>query len=448
MNDIAKHMPEQSRTVAAIYAYYKKTGDTGFVSKTLSVSLLGHVCERYLWYCFRQCCKPEFSGRMYRLFETGNLEEARFVKDLREIGCTVHDVDGRRELERTKQFKVTALGGHLKGYMDGCALGIPEAPKTWHVLEFKTHNNKLFQRLIKGGVKESHHQHYLQMIIEMHLTGMRRALYLARNKDTDDLHSERIHYNADEARALMDKAERIIVATSPPGRIADRPDFYHCNWCDAQAICWNDETSESALPVPSLSCRHCCHATPLFQYEDGTPIDGAKWGCNKHEVIMDNEKSCDDHLILPGLIPFAEATNYGSELAGDDSIEFTNKDGSKWYHGKENLAFSSAELIVLAPRDLTSSFLLKVKELFGAVATSCSEDILNRYPREDSRSIWEGDLGDLIWAWQQHYKEELTELTAVAKCNLPDHSVAEYSGGRLAIAYPEKRSAEIREGVE
>ena len=96
MSDISQHLPEESKTVAAIYAYYKKVGDTGHMSQTLPVSLLGHPCERYLWYCFRQCCKPEFDGRMYRLFETGNLEEARFVKDLQAIGCTVYDIDENR----------------------------------------------------------------------------------------------------------------------------------------------------------------------------------------------------------------------------------------------------------------------------------------------------------------------------------------------------------------
>lgn len=444
MNDIAEHLPQQSKTVDAIYAHYKKTGDAEAPRGYLGASVIGAPCERWLWYTFRNCCSENISGRVYRLFETGDLEEARFIKDLEAIGCATYATDQNGE-----QFEVSASGGHFSGHLDGCALGISEAKKTWHVLEFKTHNYKSFQKLLRSqSVSESYPQHYAQMQVYMHLTGMRRALYLACNKDTDELYSERTHYDKEYAKGLMERAERIIESTQPLERLGTRPDFYQCNWCDAQAICWNDETSERALPVKFLSCRQCCHATPLFQYEDGTPINGAKWGCNKHEVIMDNEKPCDDHLVLPGLIPFAEATNYGKDEVGNDFIEFTNQNGTEWYHGREELAFSSAELMILAPRDLTNSFLLEVKKLFGAVAVSCSGDILDRYPKEDSRTIWMGPLSNLIAAWKEKYNEDLPELEAIAKCVLPGHNVAEYSGGRVAIAYPETKSAEIRQGKE
>ena len=91
MPDIKKFLPTDSKTVTAIYEAYKKTGDSESSRGYLGASSIGHSCERYLWYQFRGCCRPEFSGRMYRLFGTGDLEEARFVKDLRDIGCELHD---------------------------------------------------------------------------------------------------------------------------------------------------------------------------------------------------------------------------------------------------------------------------------------------------------------------------------------------------------------------
>ncbi|GAG27102.1 unnamed protein product, partial [marine sediment metagenome] len=71
MADIAQHLLKQSKTVVAIYAHYKEVGDAEPVRGYLGASIIGHPCERYLWYVFRQCCKPEFDGRMHRLFETG-----------------------------------------------------------------------------------------------------------------------------------------------------------------------------------------------------------------------------------------------------------------------------------------------------------------------------------------------------------------------------------------
>ncbi len=149
-NDVSALMPQISATVKAIMDWHKQRGDSERPRLYLGASSIGAECDRQLWYNFRGCVKPEFSGRMYRLFETGDLEEARFVKELKAIGCTVHDVDP----QTGQQFEVIALGGHFRGHMDGCALGIPEAPKTWHVLEFKTHNAKSFDEAEKRGRTE------------------------------------------------------------------------------------------------------------------------------------------------------------------------------------------------------------------------------------------------------------------------------------------------------
>jgi len=227
-------LPKTSSTVAAIFDHYKKVGDSQSERDYLGCSELGHVCERYLWFKFRKMCKSTFDGRMYRLFETGDAEESRLIKDLRDIGCEVHDVD-----ENGKQFSVLALDGKLSGHMDGCALGIPEAPKTWHVLEFKTHNAKSFAKLQKDGAKQSKPQHYSQMMLYMGLSGMTRALYLAKNKDTDELYSERVRFNQEEFDALMNRAWHVINDEEPPCRISERKDYFECSWCAAKELCHN-----------------------------------------------------------------------------------------------------------------------------------------------------------------------------------------------------------------
>jgi hypothetical protein len=351
MTDISQHLPEQSKTVEAIYVEYKRRGDTEQPRSYLGASIIGHNCERYLWYTFRFCCRPEFSGRMYRLFSTGDYEELRFVNDLRSIGCEVHDADSDGN-----QFAVEALGGHFSGHLDGYALGVLEAPKTWHVLEFKTHNDKSFKKLVKEGVKKSKPQHYAQCVVYMGLTEMTRALYLAVNKDTDELYSERIQFDNIEFNTLMARAERIITGNSPPERISTRQDYYECSFCDARQICWGD--SKSALPIPGVSCRQCCHATPTM---DGK----ACWKCEKHKRGLspaDQSKTCDDHLVLPGLIGFARADSYG-----DDCITFVEDNGDvlkSWRHGKGG--FSTKELMQLSPEQLTNPTILKVKEVFDA----------------------------------------------------------------------------------
>lgn len=425
MPDIAQHLPQQTKTVEAIYAHHEKVGDSQLARGYLGASIIGHPCERYLWYCFRQCCTPNISGRVYRLFQTGDLAELRFASELGHIGCTVHTLD-----ENDEQFAVSALGGHFSGHMDGCALGIPEAPKTWHVLEFKTHNNKSFNELKKKGIQIAKLQHYDQMQIYMHLSGMKRALYLAVNKDTDELYSERIRYGKTEAEALMDRAGRIITTTSPPNRISERRDYYQCGWCDAKEICWGSE--KSALSVQSLSCRQCCHATPIIESE------GARWKCEKFDIGV--EGVCDYHLILPGLIAFAEPSN-----AGDDFIEFINNDGTgTWRHGKGG--FSSEELCKLPATLLTNEVVKDVKDVFKCKVIDCTENLLNRYPK--AGVIWKGPVDSIEVAWEKKFQEKLTSLTPVARDIEPEYKAIEFAGGRVAILWTTDQTAEIRERKE
>ena len=441
MGNLTKFIPRQSLTVKRIFEEYKKAGDSEPTRGYLGASIIGHPCGRFLWYCFRQCAggsKPEgFSGRMRRLFETGDLAEARFTKNLRDIGCEVHDAntDG-------KQFEVFALGGHFSGHMDGCALGIPEAPKTWHVLEYKTHSAKSFRKLEKDGVQKSKPQHYAQFQVYMHLTGMTRTLYLATNKDTDDLYAERIRYNKAFAEGLIEKAKRIITANSPPERAFNRRDYYECGWCDARSICWGATSPEPTLSVQSLSCRQCCHSTPDIH------INGANWHCSKFEAPVSDVKPCEHHLCLPGLFPFAKPTNHWTDKEGYSLIELTNEDGTVWHHGHGDGAFSSKELMKLPTAELTNPIVSSIKRIFKAEVTGCQSDILARYPKEDVEIIWEGRESELIQAWMETFHEDLGKLGPVATCSFVDYSVAELSGGRVAIAWHHKKKAEIRRSKE
>lgn len=440
MTDFTKYLPKVSETVKLIEERYKQAGDSEPPRKYLGASIIGHHCERYLWFNFRQATIPNFSGRMYRLFETGDCEEPRMVKDLRAIGCEVHDVDANG-----KQWAISDLGGHFSGHFDGAGLGIPEAPKTWHVLEFKTCNNKSFNELKKIGVLKSKPQHYAQMQIYMHKTGMKRALYLVKNKETDKLYSERINYDRNFGEQLIELAKRIVFSGQPPERPYGRSDYYLCGWCDAHDVCWG--TGEKAFPVNQVSCRQCCHASPT--------LDGhAHWKCSKHNRSLssqDQDKACNKHLLMPGMLAHSRPIGHGVSQEGDDYIVFEINENKElpWYHGANERGFSTAELMTLRKQDLTSAMIRAVKSTMGAVATDICNDILNRYPDEDTRVIWQGFQSDLAKAWMKEYNENFWDLIPIEISQLPDdRNVAEFNGGRLAIVYLNGNSAEIREGVK
>src|SRR5690606_7775081 len=144
-------------TLSAIYASYEARQGDGFRDH-LGASLIGKPCARALWYDFRWAAPARHPGRILRLFETGQLEEARLVRDLRATGATGLEVDP----EPGRQFGVEAHGGHFAGSLDGVALGLLEAPKTWHLLEFTPHSAKSFAVLVAKGAPLAKAQHAAQ----------------------------------------------------------------------------------------------------------------------------------------------------------------------------------------------------------------------------------------------------------------------------------------------
>ena len=293
----------------AIFAAYEADAGDGFRSH-LGASLIGKDCERALWYDFRWVTRSDHPGRLLRLFETGQLEESRLVLNLRRTGATVLEVDP----DTGRQFQVKAHGGHFGGSLDGVAINLLEAPKTWHVLEFKTHSNKSFTDLVAKKVRDSKPQHFAQMQIYMHLTGITRAMYLAVNKDTDDLFVERIEVDRAYAERLIDKAGRIIYSMAPPPRMTDDPSWYQCRFCNHAALCHGERDGTVAAQV---NCRTCLHSTPV---ESG-------WQCNRHQRFLteaDQRSACEFHLYLPQLVPAQQVD------AGEDWVEYLLPAGYRW----------------------------------------------------------------------------------------------------------------------
>lgn len=258
-----------------------------YVSKSLGVSQLGDDCERRVWLKFRWFKQEEHAGRMLRLFHTGELEEERIIDDLEAIGIEVHDRD-----ENGNQYVVEFHSGHLRGKLDGAALNVPEAPKSWHVLEFKTHNDKSFKDVVKNGVKKSKYSHFIQMQVYMGLTGMSRALYVAKNKNDDDLYAERVPFDKELFESCMRKAERIIFG-SMPDRINDHPSFFVCKSCFLSDICHNGESFDR-------NCRTCVNSKVLKNgfWQCGLDkeilnIDKQRIGCGKYDPIKIVSKRSD-----------------------------------------------------------------------------------------------------------------------------------------------------------
>jgi hypothetical protein len=320
-------LPESQHTTAtAIVKWYE--GKPQEHRPHMGASLIGHQCQRYIWLTWRWVLKPQFAGRMLRLFSTGQREEARLIEELRGIGATVWDKDP----ESGDQFRVSACNGHFGGSLDGVAKGLPEAPKSAAVLEFKTHNDKSFNELCNKKVKGAKPQHFDQMTIYMGLMDIDRAMYMGVNKNNDDVYCEWVHFDQDHFAVLMARAQNLIEQVSSPEPLSHDPTYYICKMCSFHKHCHGGVAAE-------VNCRTCCHSTP---------VENAAWSCDHHKKQIDDttqRAGCEAHLMIPSLIPYAEPIDGGATWIAYKHREL----GGTFVNGPEELpeygpSFSSQEL--------------------------------------------------------------------------------------------------------
>lgn len=305
----------------------------------LGASIIGRECQRQTWYSFRWAKVAFHEGRILRLFDTGNKAEARFVADLRATGAEIYDVD-----ESGRQFRISDHGGHFGGSTDGVGKGLSYGPKTWAVLEFKTHGSKSFAKLKNHGVRSAKIEHYVQCQIYMLKMQLERALYLAVNKDTDELYDEWIHLDKAFAQAHVDLALSIITAGSPPAGISAEKGDFRCKFCDYSDLCFSD-----AVPLPS--CRSCAHATPELVPAAGQDESaGGRWSCGKWKAdipdVAAQRTGCDGHRFIP---IFLAATSEPVDYHNDDVIYRSRKSGKTFANGEGPGAFSSTEIYLMGP---------------------------------------------------------------------------------------------------
>lgn len=273
----------------------------------LGASLIGGRCVRAAWYAFRWAYDVDHTGRIRRLFNRGHEEEHRLVRWLRTADIEVRDYAQRLlycqyneqyycvdwdqaewadDLEDVSQDRVhimraTAGGvgpkqwgfedheGHFAGSSDGKIRG-DNLPPGWGGAEFKTHSDKSYKEVEKKGVLSSKPVHWVQMQIYLHYLKLDWCLYVAVNKNDDDLYFEIVHYKPEVAAQYVDMARAIIFAQHAPKRITEDPSWFECKFCDFREVCHKGE-------APEKNCRSCVYASPVAD---------KGWTCNKYTMLI------------------------------------------------------------------------------------------------------------------------------------------------------------------
>lgn len=267
----------EQQIIARIYsAIEKEKAEPELYLGRLGSSSIGAECLRQVWLDWRGFAREQFEGRMLRLFETGHLQEARIVEDLRRAGFAIWDkqADGR-------QFEFTDPTGHLVTKIDGVIRGVPGGEDEPRLLEVKTHNKNSFSSLVKKGVKEAKPLHYAQMQISAALGGFGPALYVAVCKDDEQFHVEQVHADPTEQARLQRRVIKLVEARLRPAGISDDGSSYGCKYCAMKAVC----TREAE---PLRHCRTCTMCTPGAE---------GQWVCelNRHTLTLDEQRKGCEH---------------------------------------------------------------------------------------------------------------------------------------------------------
>lgn len=233
----------------------------------MGASGMGEECGRAIWYGFRWATKPKFDGRRLRLFNRGHIEEGRIIASLMMIGCDFFQLD-----ENGKQFRISGSSGHYGGSGDGFVRGLPDLPPELVVgAEFKTHNDKNYQDVKAKGVRESKFPHYVQMQQYMRKFVVPMCLYVAVNKNDDELYMELVTLDSALADQFIERADKIIWMHDVPDKMPNASaGWFKCKWCDHRPVCHLNV-------APDLNCRTCAYSEPRAGGD-------AVWWCRKYDA--------------------------------------------------------------------------------------------------------------------------------------------------------------------
>ena len=242
----------------------------------LGMSAIGHKCYRYLQFIHYGCITSTYTKRIERLFNDGHNAEHQMIEALASIGVHVTD----------EQKKVIGVTGHVHGHIDGNGSWFHDKYQLFSqdnfLVEFKTHNQKSFDELLKNELRKTKPLHYSQMTDYMGHQNQEKGLYVAKNKNTSEIHVRVIDFDEEHFDDLRRKEIEIVTAETLLPRIGnDSPKWFECKMCNALEVCFGRKGIEH-------DCRNCAHVDVM---------DKGKWYCNVHGRDLDVHVPCDSYVI-------------------------------------------------------------------------------------------------------------------------------------------------------
>lgn len=223
-------IPESQHTTAWLIdqAIIKRANEKS-ARDYLGASILGEECDAALWFSIHKPVVID-DPRINRIFDMGNLIEDYVIRLLQESGIDVFTRDDSGE-----QFGFTDKP--IAGHIDGVLTGLPESSKP-HLFECKSMNSKNFALIQSQGLKIFSSKYWAQVQVYMKYMKLERCLFVAMNKDNQELYFERVKFEPMEAEYYVNRGKEIHAKEERPERKYNHKSHYKCKFCSYREICW------------------------------------------------------------------------------------------------------------------------------------------------------------------------------------------------------------------
>ena len=216
-------------------------------SSRIGASIIGNPCEAYLAFQVRGFPEVATTPRFKRIFRDGHRIEKIVLGDLKKAGHLVNEVDPMTG----KQYMWSKYDGFVVFYADGIIEGVGGEPAM--LLEVKSMAGSLWDRFKTRGLQVSHPKYYDQLQLGMGMSGYRKGVLIAYNKDTSEYWDQTIEFDEIRYHFLLNRATRVLMGYAE--KIATDPTDWRCKSCPKKAECWD------GAPVVK-DMKTCANANP------------------------------------------------------------------------------------------------------------------------------------------------------------------------------------------
>ncbi|MGE4118930.1 MAG: hypothetical protein AB7F29_13740 [Candidatus Nitrosocosmicus sp.] len=197
----------------------------------IGASNIGSECLRQIWYEFKSFTSTPHLGRHQRNLEVGKKFESMIVDWIEKAGVTIIKPHSSNHYLEYFDDELPYFRGHADALL----------PTLKAVLDIKVIKASSYRDFVNKGLKEWSPIYYAQLQSYMGMGHIPHAYLLALNKDTAEIHDEKINFDNAYYKSLKERAKMIADSPSEPNRISSNPAWWLCKICKYRTIC-HDET--------------------------------------------------------------------------------------------------------------------------------------------------------------------------------------------------------------